>query len=86
MLVVQGHVNDVLVAEYVVGGLWYARWTMLIWRRNRSVVMQSFVATMRKVAPRGTAILYGYGDAGFAATGRGEQSVPTTSRRYLLHR
>ena len=80
MLGVQAMVNDILVAEYI-EDTWYARW-----RRKRSVIMQHYAATIRRVALPGTPVVYGYGDAGFAASGRGEQAVPTMGKIYLLHR
>eukprot|EP00798_Chlamydomonas_sp_ICE-L_P017727 gene17727-24087_t len=85
MLGVQAMVNDILVAEYI-EDTWYARWKMLLWRRKRSVIMQHYAATIRHVALPGTPVVYGYGDAGFAACRRGEQAVPTTGKIYLLHR
>eukprot|EP00798_Chlamydomonas_sp_ICE-L_P017744 gene17744-24104_t len=85
MLGVQAMVNDILVAEYI-EDTWYARWKMLLWRRKRSVIMQHYAATIRHVALPGTPVVYGYGDAGFAACGRGEQAVPTTGKIYLLRR
>ena len=85
MLVAQRMVNDILVAEYV-EDVWYARWKMLMWRRKRMVLMQYYAATIRRLAARGEPVVYGYGDGGFAASGRGDPAVPTTGKIYLLHR
>ena len=51
MLELQGSVNELLVEEYVEDD-WYARWKMRLWRRRRSVLMQSYAAVL-KVAPKG---------------------------------
>ena len=48
--------------------------------------MQYYAATIRRLANRGEPAVYGYGDSGFAASGRGEPAVPTTGKIYLLHR
>lgn len=85
MLRKQLSVDDTLVEEYV-EDRWYASWKMLLWRRKRSVLMQSYASVLRKVAPKGSSIFYGHGDAGFAASGRGEQSVPTKGRLDALRR
>jgi hypothetical protein len=78
MVAAHGAVHDVLKREYVDDD-WYARWRMLLWRRKRSVVMRSFADTIQRVAPRGTAVTFGVGNAKFAATGKGERAVPTTT-------
>jgi hypothetical protein len=85
MLVTQRMVHDILVTEYV-EDVWYAKWRMLMWRRKRMVVMQYYAATIRRLAPRNEPVVFGYGDSGFAASGRGEQAVPTSGKIYLLHR
>jgi hypothetical protein len=85
MLVTQMMVHDILVTEYV-DDVWYAKWRMLMWRRKRMVVMQYYAATTRRLATRNEPVVFGYGDSGFAASGRGEQAVPTSGKIYLLHR
>jgi hypothetical protein len=42
--------------------------------------MRSFADTIRRVAPAGTPVTFGIGNAKFAATGKGERAVPTTAR------
>ena len=56
-----------------------------MWRRKRMVVMQYYAATIRRLATRNEPVVFGYGDSGFAASGRGEQAVPTSGKIYLLH-
>lgn len=85
MLQAQRMVNDILVDEYVVDP-WYAHWKMLLWRRKRSVLMQFYSSVVKAMAAPGAPVVIGTGDAGFAASGKGEKAVPTQGARYELRR
>ena len=85
MIRIAASVHATLKREYVTDS-WHARWRMLLWRRKRMVVMQSFCDTVRKVAPKGASIAFGAGDASFPSTGRGEKAVPTKSLDYNMWR
>lgn len=79
-------VRDVLEEEYI-ADTWYARWRMTLWRRKRSVLMQSFSATLRASGVRrGDKVVYGVGACFRGKCGRGEQPVPTCSARNACHR
>jgi len=84
MLERQHLINDILVDEYVTDNT-AARRRMLLWRRRRSVLMQHYAALVRRAQP-GTPVVLGVGDAKFAATGRGERSVPTSGATAEAHR
>ena len=73
-------VQDILCTEYVYN-TWYAHWKMRLWRRKRSVLMQYYAGVFRKVAAPGVPIVFGVGDGGFAASGKGERPVPTSGAR-----
>ena len=83
MVELHASVDAELVREYVEDD-WYARWKMRLWRRRRSVLMQSYVGVL-KAAPTGVPIVYGRGAAGFASSGRGAASVPTVGSYRCLH-
>lgn len=78
-------VHDILRAEYVDKD-WYAHWKMRLWRRKRSVLMQFYASVVRKVSKPGQPVLFGSGDGGFAAMGKGERPVPTSGARAELRR
>ncbi len=78
-------VHSILVAAYI-DDEWYARWRMLLWRRKRSVLMQYYNRVVGRVAKPNTPIVVATGDGGFAATGKGERSVPTSGARAELRR
>lgn len=78
MVGVHAGVLPVLRREYVEDET-YAKWRMLLWRRKRSTLMRSLADTISAVAPRGSKVTFGLGNAKFAPTGRGERAVPTTT-------
>jgi hypothetical protein len=78
-------VHAILTKAYVEDP-WYAKWRMMLWRRKRSVLMQHFNKVIRRVARPDQPIVFGTGDGGFAAMGRGERSVPTKGARAELRR
>ena len=78
MVAVHAGVLPVLRREYVEDDT-YARWRMLLWRRKRGTLMRSLADTISAVAPRGSKVTFGMGNAKFAPTGKGERAVPTTT-------
>lgn len=77
-------VHGVLAAAYV-DDPWHAVWKMRLWRRKRMALMQHYGRVLGR-APRDKPVIFATGDGGFAATGRGERSVPTSGARAELRR
>jgi len=64
----------------------FQRLKMLSYRRKDSCVIQRFAHMIRKPLRKRKAVIIGYGSAGFAPTGKGETSVPTTRVAKLMSR
>ena len=73
-------VHDILVDEYV-ADRWYARWRMLLWRRKRSVLMQTYSDVVRAGGQTRDKVLFAVGDRCKGRCGPGERPVPTIGAR-----